>query len=210
MASKNMQEYLISKGLIGRGLPKNKTTQQPNMEDESEAQKADPLESFLELPIERYGGMYLISKEGLIYSKYSNKVIKNNLDKHGYLYVILTDIEGGHHREATHILCAKTYLPNPDNLPVVDHINGNKQCPNVNNLEWVTQAENTQRAYDLGLTRRNTYKIMRIDNNGVVLQTYDNVQVLTNEFPEYKINGIRVACRKGTLYKGFFWKYANK
>ena len=50
-----------------------------------------------------------------------------------------------------HRLVAKAFIPNPDNLPVVDHIDGNKINNYVENLRWVTVRENTQAAYDMGL-----------------------------------------------------------
>ena len=49
-----------------------------------------------------------------------------------------------------HTLIAKTFVPNPYNLPQVDHKDGNKLNCSVSNLEWVTNAENTQRGYDNG------------------------------------------------------------
>jgi len=54
-----------------------------------------------------------------------------------------------------HRLVALHFIPNPNNLPQVDHIDGNKQNNNVENLEWVTNAENSKRAAKLKLR---TYK----------------------------------------------------
>jgi len=55
-----------------------------------------------------------------------------------------------------HKLVADLFLPNPDGLPEVDHINGNKLDSAAKNLEWVTRMENQRRMIRLG--SRNTAK----------------------------------------------------
>ena len=56
-----------------------------------------------------------------------------------------------------HRLMAIQFIPNPNNLPVVNHINGEKQDYAIDNLEWVTLSENTQHAVDTG-ARSKTHK----------------------------------------------------
>lgn len=54
-----------------------------------------------------------------------------------------------------HRLIAMTFIPNPLNLPEVNHIDGNKINNSVDNLEWCTNLENVRHAIRTGLTRQN-------------------------------------------------------
>lgn len=67
-----------------------------------------------------------------------------------YLYVQLS-IKGKPHHEAVHRAVAKAFVPNPDNKPMVNHLDGNKLNNNACNLEWVTCSENHLHAFTNGL-----------------------------------------------------------
>lgn len=72
------------------------------------------------------------------------------------LYNPLLTTKRGRATKGTHVFVAKAFIDNPENKPYVNHLNGKVRCDNrIANLEWATESENTQHAYDTGLMSRN-------------------------------------------------------
>lgn len=95
---------------------------------------------------------YCIDSCGNVFSLKVNRILAGWVSKEGYRMVSLTDDNGRLNQNVpVHRLVAKEYIPNPHNKPQVNHINGDKEDNNSNNLEWVTGSENTQHANDMGL-----------------------------------------------------------
>lgn len=97
---------------------------------------------------------YEISDKGEVRSlKYKKKtLLKGRLSKDGYLRVSLRK-NGKAYEFKIHRLVADAFIPNPENKPTINHINGDKTCNKVNNLEWATRAEQMQHAYKLKLKK---------------------------------------------------------
>lgn len=85
---------------------------------------------------------YLVSTDGLVKNKKSQRVLKSTTDKSGYLYYVLCR-KNVRKTIKAHRLVALTFIPNPENKPAIDHIDGNKTNNLVSNLKWVTNKENT-------------------------------------------------------------------
>lgn len=83
---------------------------------------------------------YYVDKHGVVYDKRGNKKSQTPGGK-GYLTV---SIDGKH--RYVHRLVAEYFIPNPLNLPQVNHKDGDKQNNSVNNLEWCTSGDNTRHA----------------------------------------------------------------
>lgn len=95
---------------------------------------------------------YHVTDQGLVYSferyrwlKPSKQVIKGK--ETGYLCQTLL-IDGKFTRYYLHRLVASIYIPNPENKPLVNHINGDKSNNAVHNLEWSTISENIKHSFD--------------------------------------------------------------
>jgi hypothetical protein len=92
---------------------------------------------------------YDVSSLGNVRNNRNGRVLKPYDDGNGYLRVNL-DNRGCR----VHILVALSFIPNPDEKPVVNHKRGKKHDNRASQLEWVTLSENTQHAYDNGLISR--------------------------------------------------------
>jgi hypothetical protein len=92
-------------------------------------------------PIEGYESEYAVSADGRVWSFRRSIILKPEEVHNGYLRVALcVDKEVKHYR--IHRLVANAFLPNPLDLPQVNHINHNRKDNRVENLEWTTQLEN--------------------------------------------------------------------
>ncbi|CAH9011326.1 putative NUMOD4 motif-containing HNH endonuclease [Vibrio phage 249E41-1] len=88
---------------------------------------------------------YYINDEGVAYGKRGG-VLKPQINKKGYLRFSLS--LGGGKKETcfVHRMVAIVFIPNPLNLPEVNHINGDKKDNRVDNLEWVSAKKNKEHA----------------------------------------------------------------
>lgn len=113
--------------------------------------------------IEDYKGLYQASNLGNVKSlskiknnklvgkfKTKEKILSAGIDSKGYYSVVLYK-NGNKKVCSVHRLVAQTFIPNHENKPCVNHIDGNKLNNNVNNLEWCTYRENNLHALRTGL-----------------------------------------------------------
>lgn len=106
-------------------------------------------------PIEGTSGRYEVSNTGKVRSlNYGNrneaKELKPKTDRYGYKSVHFK-INGKRKDVTVHRLVAHAFLPNPEKMPAVNHKDTDKTNNDVENLEWVTNKENSQHALKNGL-----------------------------------------------------------
>lgn len=92
------------------------------------------------------GDKYIVFENGEVFSLYSNKILKPDIVG-GYEQVSLS-INNEVKRFKVHRLVAQLFIPNPEELPQVNHKDGNKRNNNVSNLEWCDAWYNNKHARD--------------------------------------------------------------
>lgn len=134
-------------------------------------------------------GNYTVSSTGIVLNTKSGKRLGLTTDKLGYRRVSIT-INGVRKAMLVHRLVAMIYLPNPDNLPVVNHKDGNPYNNCVSNLEWCTHKHNSKHAVEIGAIKSGA------DNYQAKLTYLDALWVRANYVPRHRLLGVRGLARK--------------
>lgn len=102
----------------------------------------------MEQPIKGFEGYHTICPTGKVYNK-KGVELKGRANNSGYLLISLYK-KGYRKANTIHRLVALHFIPNPDNLPQVNHKDGDKLNNHVYNLEWVTNSENSKHFFKYG------------------------------------------------------------
>ena len=156
--------------------------------------------------VKGYEGLYAVTSCGKIWSYRRQKFLKPVCEKNGYLRVNLYK-DGKMKHYCVHRLVTEAYIPNPDNLPQINHKDENKTNNCLQNLEWCDCKYNIN--YGTHKERvSNSLKIpiLQYDLDGNFIREWGSA---TDVGQEVK-SGI-CSCLKGrkkTAY-GYIWKYKN-
>ena len=98
-------------------------------------------------PLYGFEGRYEISDMGHVRNVKRNSIVKSHIDAHGYLTCTLRYVnEEKSHTVRIHRAIALAFIPNPNNLPEVDHLDFNRNNYSISNLRWISHEDNVRRS----------------------------------------------------------------
>lgn len=181
-----------------------------------------------------YEGLYQVSNFGRVKSiehysavkrgdivmnmKKPGRILQPLIRQHGYLGVQLYG-RGGHATKnmktfSIHRLVAEAFIPNPDGLEEVNHINEDKQDNRMVNLEWISHKDNTnfgntqKKRVATNRVKHNKFiPILQYSINGDFIKRFDSISDAARETHTYAGNIIKCAKGNYTHTGGYVWKY---
>ncbi|MCH9712816.1 MAG: HNH endonuclease [Proteobacteria bacterium] len=97
---------------------------------------------------------YEIKEDGTIWNKKLNRWVKMKVESQGYVSCCLNNKKVRVHR-----ILAEAFIPNPENLPTVNHIDGDRTNNSLSNLEWASYSKNNAHAHKVIQNRKSVRKL---------------------------------------------------
>ena len=168
-----------------------------------------------------YEGIYQVSSMGNVRSidreivdvngnirKYTGNTMKLELSKEGYWRVGL-NYKGSKVKFLVHRLVAMAFIPNPNNLPEINHKNEIKNDNRVGNLEWCTSKYNSNygsaKYRNIEKIRK---KVAKYSKCGKLIKEYDYMSQV--KFDGYDQGAVSKCCNGiWEHYKGYVWRFVG-
>lgn len=182
------------------------------------------------LDVVGYEGIYQVSSFGRVRSldkliyytdgrvrKYKGKLLKpsktsarkNRKKSDSYCEVRITREKNKSNNYLVHRLVALAFIPNPENKPTVNHIDGVKYNNRVENLEWATYSEQEFHAHKIGLKKDKKAVDMVDIFTGKVLAVYESMHEADRQTGVNYRNIHSVCTGKRNNAGGYLWQYHN-
>jgi len=160
---------------------------------------------------------FMMNKNNIM-QKFNAKNLLPNLDTTGYYRISLCK-NHIHKKTSVHRLIALHFIPNPENKPEVNHINGIKTDNRIENLQWNTYSENIKHAYDNNLRQSawkgktgslNNFskKVLQFDLQNNFIAEYESITEATIKTNITTIG--RVCSGKVKKNKYFIWRFKDE
>lgn len=117
---------------------------------------------------------YSINENGEVLNNKTNKILKILKCNRGYCRLNLRK-NNKSYGNYIHRLVAKTFIPNPNNLVCIDHIDRNKENNNLNNLRWVNHSENNINRFVRGNIK---YRHLYIQKTSFIIKIRRNTKII--------------------------------
>lgn len=160
--------------------------------------------------------VFIPQSYGLQHRQLREKLLSILNSSIGYHKVILTK-NATQKQFCIHRLIAEAFIPNPDNLPIINHKNGIKTDNRIENLEWCTQQHNIIHSWEMGFSKPywqdkggigyfGNKSVCQYDKNGNLLATFYSFKQ-ASEITKVSRSGISL-CVSGKLHHagGYIWK----
>lgn len=147
---------------------------------------------------------YFVSSLGRFKNK--KRIIMKDYKPHhsGYIYVRVNK-----QKYALHRLIAQTFIPNLEEKPFVNHIDGNKINNSVSNLEWCSCSENNLHNHKIGLNKGHTRQIAQYDLEMNEIKKFNKILDASKELNICYSSIKAVLCKKQNTAGGFIFKYLD-
>ena len=149
--------------------------------------------------IQGYEGEYEVSSHGRVRNLRTGRILGGGYGNHGYKQIKLKG-----KKYLIHRLVALAFIPNPDNLPYINHIDERKDNNDISNLEWCTASQNQRHS-----AHQKSCKINQLTLDGELVKVWESSHQINRETGYNQSYIIQCCKRKIRSAYGYRWEYAD-